>query len=372
MLTATDYVYLNQALRLARKGLYTTAPNPRVGCVIARDNQLIATGWHQRAGSAHAEVNALEVAGGLARGADCYVSLEPCAHSGRTPACTSALIEAGVKRVLFAGSDPNPQARGGGQILRDAGISVSGDLLPQLAQDLNPGFYQRMRTGRPYLRYKIALSVDGRSSGLRRWLSGAAARHDVHKWRARSDAIISTSSTVMADDPQLNVRGFEQDYLPPAKVILDSNLRVAPQARLWRTEGICYWCFARELQAQAQRLVKKLPTGVELLPLRRAAAGLDLAQLLTELGHRQINEIWCEAGATLGADLLQQQLIDELIVYQAAHIAGAPAAPMFNTQTIIRQRLSLQQQRAIGEDVRSIYRLREALSKSLCRVKCKE
>ena len=351
-----DYQYLTRALRLARHGAYTTAPNPRVGCVIVKDDQIIGEGHHQRAGAAHAEVNALRQAGSAARGATCYVSLEPCAHQGRTGACCEALLRAGIKRVVYAARDPNPAAQGGGAMLAAAGVEVRGGLLPELAEQINPGFHKRMRTGLPYLRFKLAASVDGRTTGIKRWLSGPQSRQDVHHWRAQSDAILTTSATVLADDPRLDVRGIEQDYLPPSKVIIDSKLRVPADAQLWRSSGQCYWACSAALQAEAEARAQELPNSVQVLALEAKQHGLDLQQLLRELARRGVNEVWCESGAQLGASLLQQGLMDELIIYQAPHIAAGLELPMFNCTNTMRHELQLIDHRAFGHDWRLRYR----------------
>ena len=351
-----DYQYLTHALRLAGAGLYTTAPNPRVGCVLVKDDKIIGEGWHQRAGDAHAEVQALRQAGAKARGATCYVSLEPCAHQGRTGACTEALLNAGVKRLVYAASDPNPAARGGGALLAAAGMAVRGGLLRKAAEQINPGFHKRMRIGLPYLRFKLAASVDGRTTGLQRWLSGPQSRQDVHHWRAQSDAILTTSATVLADDPRLDVRGIEQDYLPPIKVILDSGLRVPATAQVWRSSGQCYWACSAARQTEAEARAQALPGSVPVLALPSEQSGLDLEQLLRELARRGCNEVWCEAGAQLGASLLQQGLIDELLIYQAPHIAAGAELPMFNSERSMRHQLQLIDQRAFGCDWRWRYK----------------
>ena len=351
-----DYQYLTHALRLARAGLYTTAPNPRVGCVLVKDDKIIGAGWHQRAGGAHAEVDALRQAGDQARGATCYVSLEPCAHQGRTGACSTTLLNAGVKRVVYAASDPNPAARGGGAVLAAAGVQVRGGLLREQAEQINPGFHKRMRVGLPYLRFKLAASVDGRTTGTQRWLSGPQSRQDVHHWRAQSDAILTTSATVLADDPRLDVRGIEQEHLPPVKVIIDSELRVPEAAQVWRSSGQCYWCCSAALQAEAEVKARTLPNAVQILALQPQQHGLNLEQLLRELARRGCNEVWCEAGARLGASLLQQGLMDELLVYQAPHIAAGAELPMFNSKHTMRQPLQLIDQRAFGSDWRWRYK----------------
>ncbi|MFZ1904884.1 MAG: bifunctional diaminohydroxyphosphoribosylaminopyrimidine deaminase/5-amino-6-(5-phosphoribosylamino)uracil reductase RibD, partial [Steroidobacteraceae bacterium] len=240
-----DRFAMQRALALAARGLATTQPNPRVGCVIAQRGRVVGEGWHEQPGEAHAEVLALRVAGAQAAGATAYVTLEPCNHHGRTPPCVDALIQARVARVVYAVADPNPLVNGRGDAaLRAAGITVESGLMEQEATDLNVGFMQRMRTGRPWVRVKLAMSLDGRTAlenGLSQWITGEAAREDVHRWRARSSAVMTGVSTVLADDPRLNVRlseeGGPSEPRPPLRVVLDGALRTPPEARLFSTAG---------------------------------------------------------------------------------------------------------------------------------------
>ena len=316
------------ALELAERGLFTTRPNPRVGCVLAHGAQVVGTGWHEKAGAPHAEVHALAAAGARARGATAYVTLEPCAHFGRTPPCADALIAAGVARVVAACVDPFPQVAGLGLArLTAAGIATESGLMHAQARALNAGFFSRVERGRPWLRLKLAMSVDGRSAlanGLSRWLTGPQARRDVHWLRARSCAVLTGVDTVLADDPSLDVRLDAADLpaLPipaPLKIILDRQLRTPADAKLFGTPGavlIAHSESAPELNRAALRAV-----GAELwqLPLDPAE---QLPALFAELGKRAINEVHTEAGAVLCGALLQSRLVDELVLYQAPILLG--------------------------------------------------
>lgn len=335
-----DEVYLARAFELARRGRFTTAPNPNVGCVIVRDGRIVGEGYHQRAGYAHAEVHALRQVGNASRGATAYVTLEPCSHHGRTPPCADALIDAGVSRVVAAMPDPNPQVAGRGFYrLQEAGIEVRHSLMLPDAEAVNPGFLKRMRTGFPWVRLKLAASLDGRTamaSGESQWITSAEARRDVQRWRAESDAILSTAATVLADDPALTVRWsslpedvqalcHEEWLRQPVRVIIDSAKRVTPSHRVAQGEGLTWLArFARD--------DLMWPSSVEqlLLPAGEGAnaAHLDLVALMMQLGRRQINSLWVEAGAGLAGALLGAALVDELILYQAPKLLGADARPL--------------------------------------------
>ncbi|MGL9773622.1 MAG: bifunctional diaminohydroxyphosphoribosylaminopyrimidine deaminase/5-amino-6-(5-phosphoribosylamino)uracil reductase RibD [Sodalis sp. (in: enterobacteria)] len=335
-----DEVYLARAFELARRGRFTTAPNPNVGCVIVRDGRIVGEGYHQRAGYAHAEVHALRQAGNAARGATAYVTLEPCSHHGRTPPCAAALIDAGVARVVAAMPDPNPQVAGRGFYrLQQVGIEVRHGLMLTEAEAVNPGFLKRMRTGFPWARLKLAASLDGRTamaSGESQWITSAEARQDVQRWRAESDAILSTAATVLADDPALTVRWPslpedvqahypEERLRQPVRVIIDSANRVTPFHRVAQGEGLTWLArFAPDNLTW--------PSSVEqlLLPAGEGAnaAHLDLVALMMQLGRRQINSLWVEAGAGLAGALLGAGLVDELILYQAPKLLGANARPL--------------------------------------------
>ncbi|MBE2294814.1 MAG: bifunctional diaminohydroxyphosphoribosylaminopyrimidine deaminase/5-amino-6-(5-phosphoribosylamino)uracil reductase RibD [Phycisphaerales bacterium] len=345
-----------RALTLARRGLYGTDPNPRVGCVLVRDGGVVGEGWHEQAGEAHAEVIALEAAGDRARGATAYVTLEPCCHHGRTPPCTDALLHAGVNRVVAAMADPNPQVAGKGlQQLRDAGVAVDCGLLEAEARALNPGFIQRMTQHRPFVRLKLAMSLDGRTalaSGESQWLTGAAARQDVQRLRARASTILTGIGTLLADDPSLNVR-LPEAHRQPLRVILDSALRTPPTAKTLRLPGAVLIFTAvtdNTLQAPLRQ------AGAELLITPRTEGGLDLHFVMTELARRECNEIQVECGPTLAGALLQAGLVDELLIYMAPILLGEQARGLFQlpilTQMHERRALEVMETRAVGTDWR--------------------
>ena len=343
--SAFDQAAMRRALSLAERGLETTHPNPRVGCVIGRAERIVGEGWHQRAGEPHAEIHALRAAGALAAGATAYVTLEPCSHHGRTPPCVDALREAGVARVVFAVEDPNPRVNGrGAQILREAGVQVDSGLLEQEAAELNVGFLKRMRTGRPWLRVKLAMSLDGRTAlanGASQWITGEAARQDVQHWRARSSAILTGIGTILADDPRLDVRLPEPPTGPrpkPLRVVLDQRLRTPPDARMFSVAGEVLILAAQspsepdpEFELRRRRLLAR--AAVETV----AADGcgrLRLADVLDRLGHREVNEVWVEAGPTLAGAWLQQSLVDELLLYVAPKLLGPQARPLVHLEAL--------------------------------------
>jgi diaminohydroxyphosphoribosylaminopyrimidine deaminase/5-amino-6-(5-phosphoribosylamino)uracil reductase len=359
MFSRDDTVYMARALRLAECGLLTTAPNPRVGCVLVNAGTVVGEGWHARAGEPHAEINALQQAGSKSAGATAYVTLEPCCHQGRTPPCTDALIAASVARVVAAMEDPNPAVAGKGlAALQAAGIDAAAGLLSDVAQQLNPGFVMRMRQGRPWVRCKLAMSLDGRTamaSGESRWITGEAARRDVHALRARSDAIMTGIGTVQADDPSLTVRldGMDDDFTQPVRVILDSQLRTPPDAKLLDLPGDTLIVSGADDAGNDARLTRS-NVSVVILPLQ--AGRLDLPAVLQYLGTRQINEVHLEAGATLCGALLQAGLVDELVIYMAAHLMGDTARGLFALpgleQMAQRIKLSINDIRAVGDDWR--------------------
>ena len=328
---AFDQECMRRALALAARALFTTDPNPRVGCVLAAGGRVIAEGWHERAGEAHAEVRALEAAGNAARGATAYVTLEPCSHQGRTPPCTAALIRAGVARVVYALDDPNPRARGGAAALRDAGIAVTGGLLAAEAEALNPGYLRRMRHGLPFVRVKLGASLDGRTalaSGESRWITGKRARQDAQRYRARSSAVLTGIDTVLADDPALNVR-IEEEARQPLRVVLDSALRLPLQARLIEREGapLVFTSAATLAASPARAALEARGVRLEALPLE-APGRLSLRAALRRLAELECNEVWVEAGARLAGAFLAAALVDELVVYLAPRLLGHEARPL--------------------------------------------
>ena len=351
-----------RALKLARRGLYTTDPNPRVGCVLVRGGAIVGEGWHRRAGEGHAEVLALKAAAEAARGATAYVTLEPCSHHGRTPPCADALIAAGVSRVVVAMEDPNPLVAGRGLArMRQAGIEVRTAVLNEEALALNPGFDKRMRSGRPWVRVKLAASLDGRTamaSGESVWISGEASRRDVQRLRARSSCILSGSGTVLNDDPSLNVRlsaaelGIEGAVRQPVRVLLDSLLRVPSDARLFRLEGEVLIYTGKNKNNKNKYLNNNIQVNYNFSD----GAGIDLLKLLDDLAKREFNEVLVEAGPTLCGSLLSRKLVDEIILYQAPHIMGDAGKPLFHLPDIQQMReripLKLKELRRIGDDVR--------------------
>ena len=335
--TDFDRAAMARALELAARGLNTTHPNPRVGCVIAQGERIVGEGWHQRAGEAHAEVVALQAAGGRAAGASVYVTLEPCSHQGRTPPCVEALIGARVARVVYAIADPNPEVDGRGAArLREARIRVEAGLRSEEAVEINCGFLKRMRHGRPWVRVKLAMSLDGRTalaSGASRWISGEAARADVQRWRARSSAVLTGVGTVLADDPRLDVRLPAEggaEGLQPLRVVLDSSLRTPPEARLFTVPGDVLILSAMPApdprwEAQAAALAAR---GARIETLPAEAGRVPLFMALERLGELEINELQVEAGATLVGALVQQALVDELLLYVAPKLLGPDARPL--------------------------------------------
>ena len=352
-----------QALRLAERGLYTTTPNPRVGCVIVKGCKVVGEGWHQKAGEAHAEVHALHAAGDGARGATAYVTLEPCSHHGRTPPCADTLIAAGVSRVVAAMQDPNPQVAGRGLArLKAAGIVAECGLLEVEARELNIGFVSRMTRGRPWLRLKVAASLDGKTAlenGVSQWITGPAARQDGHRWRARACAILSGIGTVREDDPHLNVRGVETSR-QPLKVVVDSRLELSLAARLLDS-GRVIVATACEDQARMDAL---RGVGVDVLYLPGANGKVDLSALLQELGRRGINELHVEGGGRLNGALIDAGLVDELLLYLAPCLIGDVARGMFSLPALAsleeKKHLAIGDARMVGCDLRILARLSSA------------
>ncbi|UNK48937.1 bifunctional diaminohydroxyphosphoribosylaminopyrimidine deaminase/5-amino-6-(5-phosphoribosylamino)uracil reductase RibD [Lysobacter sp. S4-A87] len=356
--TATDHAMMAQALRLAERGAYTTKPNPMVGCVIAHGDEIVGEGWHQRAGEPHAEVFALRAAGERARGATAYVTLEPCAHTGRTGPCAEALIAAGVTRVVAAMRDPFPQVDGAGfERLKAAGIAVDSGLMETQARALNRGFLSRVERGRPWLRVKLATSLDGRSalaSGESKWISGEASRLDVQHWRARAGAIVTGAGTVLADDPALTVR-LEDDtpFIAPLRVVLDPGLATVARGRVREGDAPTLYIHAPDA---------KPPRGIQaqLAAVTVRDGRFDLEAVLRLLAERGVNEIQLEAGATLAGAFLAARLVDEVLLYVAPVLLGERARPLFDGLAIdsMSQKLDMAivESRYIGQDVRLLLR----------------
>ena len=388
--TEADHALMAHALRLARQGLYGTDPNPRVGCVIVSGGEVVGEGFHARAGELHAELLALHAAGERARGATAYVTLEPCTHTGRTPPCSEALIAAGVRRVVAAMRDPNPQAAGGLERFAQAGIEALSGVLEGEAEALNPGFIKRMKTGLPWVRVKLAMSLDGRTamvSGESRWITGEAARRDVQFLRARSSAVMTGIGTVLADDPRLDVRldarelGTGGGVRQPLRVVLDSRLRMPPTAHLCGASTLVFCAEDADRTAgDALRMA-----GVEVVRMDRSTSprpspargegdkmqtvrdfhgsGIDLEAALRELARRGMNEIQVEAGPILSGSLLEAGLVDELVIYLAPHLMGEAARGLFHLPGITRMaeriNLKIRDIRAVGDDWRIIATLSE-------------
>ena len=320
--TLRDENFMSRALLLAARGLYTTTPNPRVGCVIVNDGHIVGEGWHVNGGAAHAEVNALEQAGTRALGGTLYVTLEPCAHFGQTPPCVEAIVKSGISRVVFAAKDPNPLVDGKGAArLKSAGIAVIGGVLDEEAKELNLGFFKRMQTGRPWVRVKIASGLDGKTAlenGKSQWITSTAAREDAHKWRAQSCAILTGVGTVVEDDPRLTVRHVDTDRQPTI-VVVDSQLRSPLSAKLFKSSNVTI----ATAVSDKTRLLPFVEIGANVLVLPDSEGKVDLLSLLDELGATQINEVLVEAGINLHSALLRRSLIDEMIIYYAPKFLGS-------------------------------------------------
>ena len=361
--SAADHAFMARALQLAQRGLYSTTPNPRVGCVVVRDGWVIGEGWHEQAGLPHAEAGALAAtvgAGDTAKGATVYVTLEPCSHFGRTPPCADALIEAGVTRVVVAMQDPNPLVAGQGLArLAAVGIDVANGLLDAEARELNIGFVSRMTRGRPWLRLKVAASLDGKTAlnnGVSQWITGPDARRDAHAWRARSCAVLTGIGTVRDDNPRLTVREVETTR-QPLRVVIDSRLETPPDAAVLEGGNVL---IAAALD-HASRSAALRARGAEIVMLPNAEGKVDLAELRQELGRRGINEVLAEAGTRLNASLLASGCVDELLIYQAPILLGDAARGMFGlaelTDLAGARRLNIIERRAVGADFRIRARL---------------
>lgn len=360
MFTANDHVHMAHALQLAEHGLFTTQPNPRVGCVIAQGEEMVGAGFHQRVGEPHAEVFALREAGERARGASVYVTLEPCAHQGRTPPCADALIAAGVGRVVIASDDPFAQVNGHGiEKLRTAGIVVETGLMRDHARALNVGFFSRIERNRPFVRVKLAMSLDGRTglaSGESKWITGEAARADVQRWRARSSAILTGSGTVLADNPRLTVRlPVGHEFSPPLRVVLDSHLNTPAGYHV--LDGSAPTLVVHD---SASDCADDRYAHVEQVAVAKRCDGLDLREVLELLAGRGCNEVHVEAGPTLCGALFAAGLVDELLLYVAPVLLGDRARPLLKLPTLDdmanRWQLVPVDQRQIGVDWRLLLR----------------
>jgi len=357
----SDLEGMQLALQWAKKGLYTTSPNPRIGCVIVRDGEVIGEGVTQAAGQDHAEIQAMKDAqrrGNDVRGATAYVTLEPCNHHGRTPPCSHALVRAGLGRVVAAMEDPNPLVAGQGMAtLAAAGIQTSSGLLADEAHEMNIGFFKRMKTGLPWVRMKVAASLDGMTAlhnGKSQWITGAQARADGHAWRARTCAILTGIGTVKADDPQLNVREVKTPR-QPRRIVIDSKLEISPQARILEGGNTLIVAAAHDEAKEAVLRGK----GAEILVLPNAHGKVDLPELMRELGRRQVNEVHVEAGTKLNGSLIREGCVDELLVYLAPMLIG-DAQGMFALPQLAElagaKRLKFHEVTQVGDDLRILAR----------------
>lgn len=364
-----------RALQLAERGLYTTDPNPRVGCVIVKNQHIIAEGWHQQTGGPHAEIDALNAAADAAAGSTVYLTLEPCCHHGRTPPCTDALLKAKVERVVVAMLDPNPLVSGKGlKQLHSAGIQTSSGVMQLQAEQLNPGFIQRMSHARPYIRSKIAMSLDGRTAmanGQSQWITSEAARADGHRFRARSSVVMTGIGTVLADDPSLTARlqdqGDSTEVKQPIRVILDSQLRIPEKAKLIHLPGET-WVFTCNQDQQQQQVLSDLGVVVITVNPGSQNKGVNLTEVMQRLADREINEVLVEAGAILNGALIQSHLVDELVFYVAPKLLGNVARGAFNFPGLesVQQNIPLEiaDMRQIGNDWRIVCKIAECLPES--------
>jgi diaminohydroxyphosphoribosylaminopyrimidine deaminase/5-amino-6-(5-phosphoribosylamino)uracil reductase len=350
--SAFDHAMMRRALALAEKGLFTATPNPRVGCVLTQGERIVGEGWHEKAGAPHAEANALAAAANAAKGATAYVSLEPCNHHGKTPPCADALVRAGVARVVAALRDPNSQAAKGGEKLAAAGIRFESGLMVEEARELNIGFVSRMTRGRPWVRMKIAATLDGRTAlanGKSQWITGAEARKDGHRWRARACAIATGGGTVKADDPRLTVREVETPR-QPLRVLIDSHVETPPRARILQGDKVLVFAAVGG---------KTLPNA-EIVVLPNAGGKVDLKKMLEELGRRGVNELHVEGGFKLNGSLVREGCVDEFLIYLNPSLLGDSAQGMANLAEMVsldqRVALKLRSVERIGDDLRIIAR----------------
>jgi len=356
---ADDYKFMAQALQLAARGYYSARPNPRVGCIVTSNGVVVGEGFHYRAGEPHAEVNALRAAGEQARGGTAYVTLEPCCHHGRTPPCTEALIDAGIARVVYAASDPNPQVAGAGALqLRDAGIEIVDSVMSESAAEMNRGFMQRMRRGVPYVTLKIGMTIDAKTalkSGASQWITSAAARADVQRLRAASGAIVTGVGTVADDDPSLTLRDerFDTAGQQPLRVILDTHLRTPSSSKIFRQAGDTLIFTASRDRQLADTLIA---SGATIEPCPQRAVGLDLQAVLARLAAREVNEVLVEAGPRVVGAFIEQRLFDEIVVYMAPKLFGNSATDAFALPELLSidsaPPLDFVNVRTIGPDLR--------------------
>lgn len=356
--TAEDHQFMARALLLAKKGIYTTAPNPNVGCVLVKDGEVVGEGWHKKAGEPHAEIYALKQAGNKAEGATAYVTLEPCCHQGKTPPCSDALIKAKIKRVVAAMIDPHAKVAGKGlKQLEAAGVFVEQGLLEEQAKELNLGFIKRMQKRLPYVRCKLAMSLDGRTamaSGESKWITSSAAREDVQHLRAKSSAILTGVGTVLADDPSMTVR-LEGVDVQPMRVVVDTNLSMPPNAKMLKEQGqtMLMTCSTDEYVAQA---LKNAGAEIHTMAYCNSNTNVNLASVLQKLSDMQINDVLLETGATLSGAMLEAGLIDELIIYMAPVLMGNEARGLFALPGLETMQdkieLDIIDQRLVGQDIR--------------------
>ena len=357
------HYWMAEALRQARKGLYSTPPNPRVGCVIVADGKMLATGWHEYTGGPHAEVNAIGAAD-IPPGADFYITLEPCSHHGKTPPCVDALIAAKPARVIVAMQDPNPQVGGQGlEKLRAHGIEITTDVLAAQARELNRGFIKRMELGLPFVSIKMASSLDGRTAlknGISKWITAAPARHDVQLQRAQASAILSTAQTVLDDDPSLNLRLSREDLgqtcevRNPVRVLVDSDLRLSGDEKIFSTAGEI-WIYT--LSQNAEKRGQLFDRGAKLIEVKASSAGhICLTAMLQDMAKRGINQVHTECGQRLAGELVNQQLVDQIVLYLAPHLLGSEARGSFDLGELTameqRKTCTICDTRQIGDDLR--------------------
>lgn len=351
--SAFDHAMMRRALALAENGLFTATPNPRVGCVLTQGERIVGEGWHEKTGAPHAEANALAAAGTQSKGATAYVSLEPCNHQGRTPPCAAALVKAGVARVVAALRDPNPEAKHGGDTLTAAGVRFEHGLMEDEARELNIGFVSRMTRNRPWVRMKIAATLDGRTAlpdGRSQWITGAEARRDGHRWRARACAILTGIGTVKADDPRLTVREVKTSR-QPLRIVVDSRLEISESARILEGGDVLVFC-----AIEKQRDLK----GAELIVLPNPNGKVELPAMLEALARRGVNELHVEAGFRLNGSLVREGCVDEFLLYLNPSFLGEGAQGMLDLPPfrVLDERLALRLHSVerIGEDLRIVAR----------------